>query len=868
MEPHNQRGQIDDHDHTKMTTALNPQKGRITTADAQFPAIQGEIISHSSQPHSQPTAGFHGSIKQFRTNLAKKGHSARSPNLPTAVQAHLPAATTLNQINTQFPPNNIMEHSNFPLIVDEERASSHLDTGEHAPSRHGRSSDENTVQAQYHSLLDQVQHWLQTEKSKAASLMRLGGHERSLETSNNYPNGEDSSTPTQSSSQPGSSLALENLEAILSRFSINPNDPSGGFGSSGTVSATGRSSSRRRRRGSVSQQGKRGFGLKGLRRGSVSDSDHADNDPPVPSADVVLDNSKTLLYSGGEAEPDIDSPGMITGKSSTSLTTISKDKEYWLYFKSEILKLTHTLGFKGWRRIPLDSSRGVEVVRLSGALTNAVYVVSPPKNFSSFGPGSSTSVTRKSPPKLLLRIYGPQVEHLIDREHELRILRRLGRRNIGPRVLGTFKNGRFEQYLYARTLTPKDLRVPETSVKIAKRMRELHDGIDILPEEREAGPGLWKNWDKWVNRCERVITWLDREILSDHGVADARDQPWRNRGLVCGVPWAIFRATVEKYRKWLDASFGGSEGTKHQLIFAHNDTQYGNLLRLEPSGESPLLLPANEHKQLVVIDFEYASANMRGVEFANHFTEWCYNYHDEERPWGCNPAWYPTIEQQRRFIRAYLCHRPYLLYTDGGSEYYSTTSSAMTTPGLRPTLSSSQRVPTFNLDTYIPGAPTEDDDHDEELEAQIQQLLRETRLWRIANSAQWVAWGVVQAKVPGIGAALGDSLSESSHGADGGDGVEPAPALTGSDSGSSDEDTGSALTPTQDSIGVDNMLATTNQAIQEAEEDEAADEFDYLGYAQDRALFFWADILSLGLIKEDELPKQMVEDIRSRMIDR
>lgn len=47
--------------------------------------------------------------------------------------------------------------------------------------------------------------------------------------------------------------------------------------------------------------------------------------------------------------------------------------------------------------------------------------------------------------------------------------------------------------------------------------------------------------------------------------------------------------------------------------------QYGNLLRLEPSGESPLMLPANEHKQLVVIDFEYASANTPAQEFANHF---------------------------------------------------------------------------------------------------------------------------------------------------------------------------------------------------------------------------------------------------------
>lgn len=29
--------------------------------------------------------------------------------------------------------------------------------------------------------------------------------------------------------------------------------------------------------------------------------------------------------------------------------------------------------------------------------------------------------------------------------------------------------------------------------------------------------------------------------------------------------------------------------------------------------------PANVHKRLVVIDFEYANANVPGLEFANHF---------------------------------------------------------------------------------------------------------------------------------------------------------------------------------------------------------------------------------------------------------
>lgn len=31
------------------------------------------------------------------------------------------------------------------------------------------------------------------------------------------------------------------------------------------------------------------------------------------------------------------------------------------------------------------------------------------------------------------------------------------------------------------------------------------------------------------------------------------------------------------------------------------------------------MLPANAHRRLQVIDFEYASANTRAFEFANHF---------------------------------------------------------------------------------------------------------------------------------------------------------------------------------------------------------------------------------------------------------
>lgn len=138
--------------------------------------------------------------------------------------------------------------------------------------------------------------------------------------------------------------------------------------------------------------------------------------------------------------------------------------------------------------------------------------------------------------------------------------------------MGTFTNGRFEQFFHARTLTARDLRIPETSKQIAKRMRELHDGIELLEEEREEGAFIWRNWNKWVDRCEEVISWLDNQILATkQGSTIPRSGAWKKRGLVCGVEWSFFRRTVEQYRKWLFDQYGGPAGIRQMLVFAHND---------------------------------------------------------------------------------------------------------------------------------------------------------------------------------------------------------------------------------------------------------------------------------------------------------
>lgn len=159
------------------------------------------------------------------------------------------------------------------------------------------------------------------------------------------------------------SLALEKLEQILSKSM----DLDGDDHTTPTEDKT--HSYFPRQKPSAKRQGSR----KLLRKSSTiisSDTEYREPDIDVPSAEVVLDNSKTLGYSGGAASSETD---MVNPKKRAA-----KEREAWLQFKHEIVRLAHTLRLKGWKRLPLEQSGEIDVERLSGALTNAVYVVSPP----------------------------------------------------------------------------------------------------------------------------------------------------------------------------------------------------------------------------------------------------------------------------------------------------------------------------------------------------------------------------------------------------------------------------------------------------------------------------------------------------------
>ena len=355
-------------------------------------------------------------------------------------------------------------------------------------SSHSRSNSRHSGHHLEH-LIDQVQQWIKAERAK--QVQRKGKphwysskhHHDKFEADDGGPNG------TANKNDDGDSVHSFDLDQLQSIIEQN-------------LKLERRSRHSRHR----SPTGVRHRpSLAKLRKASsASDTDQLEPDISVPTCDVVLDNSKTLSYTGGAS----DDSG-VSSADELERSVSYRDQDAWALFKFEIVRLSHTLRLKGWRRVPMEYSNEIEVQRLSGAMTNAVYEVSPPAELPSSdereNSGNGTvAAQKKPPPKLLLRIYGPNVDHLIDREKELAILRRLARKKIGPCLLGTFANGRFEEYLNAAPLTPEDLRCPDTSRQIAKRMRELHDGIELQEQERDDGPFVWQNWDKWLDRLGKI----------------------------------------------------------------------------------------------------------------------------------------------------------------------------------------------------------------------------------------------------------------------------------------------------------------------------------------------------------------------------
>ena len=342
-----------------------------------------DSVSPTPSPNIAPTDGNRSSrssfssSKQYHTNTSRRLSGRQNIDITSPTLHSISSLSSIASSSTLDPPDygnkgvdGILHH--------------------HHVRRHDHASH----------IVSQVAEWLHNERVKRAAhrVRRHGAHgahvglTHAAEATRNLVNQMRSDESKhhrggrrrKSSDLSDGSLALEKLEEILSKSMTLDGD--------GAVTPTEDKKDSYFPRQKAKRQGSKRL----LRKASTiasSDTEYQEPDIDVPSAEVVLDNSRTLGYSGGVASSEFDLH--------SSKKRAVKEKEAWIQFKHEIIRLAHTLRLKGWRRTPLDRSSEIDVERLSGALTNAVYVVSPPANLAetpSNAEESKNSFVSKKPP--------------------------------------------------------------------------------------------------------------------------------------------------------------------------------------------------------------------------------------------------------------------------------------------------------------------------------------------------------------------------------------------------------------------------------------------------------------------------------------
>uniref|UniRef100_F1L5S0 Choline/ethanolamine kinase n=1 Tax=Ascaris suum TaxID=6253 RepID=F1L5S0_ASCSU len=306
----------------------------------------------------------------------------------------------------------------------------------------------------------------------------------------------------------------------------------------------------------------------------------------------------------------------------------------------ELKERTHMLcaRFLGgaWKTVAVEQLR---MNRVGGGMSNMLFLCRLPETHSPL---------RDEPNKVLLRVYfNPETEsHLLA---ESVIFTLLSERHLGPKLYGIFSGGRLEEYIPSRPLSCEEITLRAISNKIARRLARVHQ-LDVP---------IWKEPDYL---CDALNRWLMQLMQTPSG-SQSFDIP------SCYSDCAPASITCADIAEELDFLRRCISKSKSVVTFCHNDLQEGNILLPKASSGNIRMRSVSDETNcnnsliafnpasppLVLIDFEYASYNYRGFDFANHFVEYTIDY-DVSRPpyYEIHSDRFPSASQQLEFFEAYL----------------------------------------------------------------------------------------------------------------------------------------------------------------------------------------------------------------------
>ena len=253
---------------------------------------------------------------------------------------------------------------------------------------------------------------------------------------------------------------------------------------------------------------------------------------------------------------------------------------------------------------------------------------------------------------ILLRAYGHGTDLIIDRQREAQNHELLMRHGLAPALLARFENGMMYRFISGEVTRPEDLRRPEISAAIARRLAQWHAIVPCIVKAEHLAESTFSN--KGNQESDASGYSLNEKLPTlESSVLVAADKPEPNIWSVM-QKWILalpsdtaaqrdHAALLQKELHHLVVELSQRPGLgDNGLVFSHNDLLSGNVILLPTkTGDTD-----RQHIEVTFIDYEYAVPSPAAFDIANHFAEW--------GGFDCDMSVLPTVAQRRAFISEYI----------------------------------------------------------------------------------------------------------------------------------------------------------------------------------------------------------------------
>ncbi|GMR48040.1 hypothetical protein PMAYCL1PPCAC_18235 [Pristionchus mayeri] len=260
------------------------------------------------------------------------------------------------------------------------------------------------------------------------------------------------------------------------------------------------------------------------------------------------------------------------------------------------------------------------IKQITGGMSNLLFLVQL---------CDSLSLKHSEPRRALLRIHcQSDIDQLLS---ESVVFTLLSERKLGPRLLGVFPGGRFEQYIPSRPLQCLEISQHRFAREISGMLARVHS-LDV-PIGKE--PQLINRMRTWINKWSAYDS-SKEGITIKCTRANVHPSKYPSH-----VSIEDLNAEVAFVERFLDSIHS-------PIIFSHNDLQEGNILLIEKEQEGDV-------QDLALIDFEYCDYNYRGFDLGNHMCEYGLDYSCDKHPYYfVYPEKLEMEEERGRFCAGYM----------------------------------------------------------------------------------------------------------------------------------------------------------------------------------------------------------------------